>query len=183
MRDLLSYLEKSKGMLADIGITPGRISSVYSMNMPRLWGYSRGSQAVGYTIEINSILLNEEVPEWALYETILHELLHTLPGCMNHGSKWRKYAAIVNRRLGYNIKPLSTYRDKGLAEPSIFHRGKVWALKTYKVTVQFDHSCWWWNTYTVMAESYYEAELLGKQMAEAEVWKFDVEVVEVVMAQ
>lgn len=33
-----------------------------------------------------------------LLSTITHELIHTIPGCMNHGSSFKYYAALVNER-------------------------------------------------------------------------------------
>lgn len=41
--------------------------------------------------------------ERAIRNTLIHELLHTCPGCLNHGPKWKAYADIVQRRFGYNI--------------------------------------------------------------------------------
>ncbi len=39
-----------------------------------------------------------------LRETLLHELLHTCPGCRDHGDRWKSYAALVNGRMGTNIQ-------------------------------------------------------------------------------
>lgn len=41
--------------------------------------------------------------ERAVRNTLIHELLHTCPGCLNHGPKWKTYACIVQQRSGYNI--------------------------------------------------------------------------------
>ena len=123
--------------------------------------------------------MNEDVPEKALYETILHELLHTLPGCMNHGSKWTKYADFVSGHYDMDIKPVSTFRDKGMSEPTIFTGGRPGALDTFEVTVQFDHSSFWFEIYTVVADDFEEARELGLKAAEEEACGIPVEVVEV----
>ena len=34
--------------------------------------------------------------------TIIHELIHCLPKCTNHGKEFKKYAKIINEKLGYN---------------------------------------------------------------------------------
>lgn len=67
-----------------------------------------------YTIEINADLLNEQNPLEALETTILHELCHTCPDCMNHGSQWIRWATRINIATGYNIKRTSTTEEKGL---------------------------------------------------------------------
>lgn len=53
-----------------------------------------------YTIEVAARLLEEP---GLLRETLLHELLHTCPGCRDHGAKWKSYADYVNRELGTHI--------------------------------------------------------------------------------
>ena len=35
--------------------------------------------------------------------TIMHELIHCIPFCNNHGSEFKKYANYINQKLGYHI--------------------------------------------------------------------------------
>lgn len=56
-----------------------------------------------YTIEINPCMLGDSVEINATKNTIIHELIHTCPGCMNHGYQWKRRGDRVNRMLGYNI--------------------------------------------------------------------------------
>ena len=37
------------------------------------------------------------------YTIEIHELIHCLPKCTNHGEEFKKYAKIINEKLGYNI--------------------------------------------------------------------------------
>ena len=69
-----------------------------------------------YHIEISSFLLDNEIDENndALINTLIHELLHTVEGCMNHGNKWQYYASIVKDKLGYDIKRTSNRSEYGL---------------------------------------------------------------------
>ena len=69
----------------------------------------------GYEIEISSRLLscNDKIIE----TVILHELLHTCPKCMNHGSLWKLYAAIINEKYGYQITCRTNYETLGLQAP------------------------------------------------------------------
>ena len=57
-----------------------------------------------YEIEINPCMLSDEVEVKTAKNTIMHELIHTCPGCMNHGWEWKRRADRVNRMLGYNIQ-------------------------------------------------------------------------------
>ena len=56
-----------------------------------------------FKIELNPAVVQDSVPDSELETTILHELLHTCPGCFNHGKTWSGYAAKVNREYGYNV--------------------------------------------------------------------------------
>lgn len=55
----------------------------------------------GHIIEISAALLDQ--PE-LLHETLVHELLHTCPGCRDHGERWKAYAQQVNHALGLHIQ-------------------------------------------------------------------------------
>ncbi len=69
-----------------------------------------------FTIEISSEILGCDTK--AISEIIIHELLHTCPGCFNHGKKWKLYTDIVETRLGYTIKTTQKYEDFGLEKPA-----------------------------------------------------------------
>lgn len=57
-----------------------------------------------YRIEINPCLVESGVEVKALKNTIMHELLHTCPLCMNHGPEWKRRADVVNKLLGYRVQ-------------------------------------------------------------------------------
>ena len=52
-------------------------------------------------IEISKWLmgLNDEI----IKNTIIHEIIHCLPDCNNHGKQFKMYAKLINEQLGYNI--------------------------------------------------------------------------------
>lgn len=59
-------------------------------------------------------------PEKSCREVLAHELLHTCPGCRNHGAKWKSYAARMNRAYGYEIQRVTTNASlgvQGIREP------------------------------------------------------------------
>lgn len=57
-----------------------------------------------YYIEISGHTL--ENTEKSLRNTLIHELIHTVPGGLCHTGEWRKWAKYVSERTGYNIKRL-----------------------------------------------------------------------------
>lgn len=40
----------------------------------------------------------------SIENTLVHELLHTCPGCLNHGPQWKAHAEVVRKRLHLDIK-------------------------------------------------------------------------------
>lgn len=54
-----------------------------------------------HKIEISKWVM--ELDEDIIKNTIMHELIHCLPYCNNHGLEFKKYAKIINDSLGYDI--------------------------------------------------------------------------------
>lgn len=69
----------------------------------------------GYTIELSERLLT--APEGACLQTLAHEVLHTCPGCANHGPRWRYWAERMNQAYGYRIQRTGSYQALGLSDP------------------------------------------------------------------
>ena len=67
-----------------------------------------------YRIELSARLLEAE--EHGCMQTLAHEVLHTCPGCRNHGPAWKAYAAQMNAAYGYTIARTGTCRDLGVEE-------------------------------------------------------------------
>ena len=51
--------------------------------------------------------LNDDI----IKNTIIHELIHCLPKCTNHGDEFKKYAKHVNQNLGYNISRVGNKKE------------------------------------------------------------------------
>ena len=49
-------------------------------------------------------------------QTLAHEVLHTCPGCRNHGALWKEYAARMNGAYGYAISRTGTREALGVAD-------------------------------------------------------------------
>ena len=66
-------------------------------------------------IEISDRLVADNVDDMALANTLAHEMLHTVYGCMNHGKEWKRLADIMNSEYGYNIQRATSAEEKGIA--------------------------------------------------------------------
>lgn len=53
-------------------------------------------------IEISKWVM--ELDDSIIKNTIIHELIHCLPFCNNHGEHFKKYAKYINEKLRYDIK-------------------------------------------------------------------------------
>lgn len=91
------------------------------------WGLCT-STPNGFVIEITDRLVVDDVEEAALMDTLLHEMLHTVDGCLNHGTKWKMLAKRLNDKFGYHIKRCTSAEEKGLPQYSRINRAK------YKIT-------------------------------------------------
>lgn len=63
--------------------------------------YIKYSMYGKHSIEISRWVMDLK-PE-IIKNTIIHEIIHCLPNCSNHGEDFKKYATYINYRLGYNI--------------------------------------------------------------------------------
>lgn len=56
---------------------------------------------IKYIISLNNKML--KCSEQDIKNTLLHELIHTIDGCFNHGDRFKYYAEKVNQKYGYHI--------------------------------------------------------------------------------
>ncbi len=54
-----------------------------------------------HKIEISRWVL--ELKDDIIKNTIMHELIHCMPYCNNHGAEFKKYAKVINNNYGYDI--------------------------------------------------------------------------------
>lgn len=119
MKDLRSLVSQCQAELASIGIICGKVSrwSVNTRARTR-WGMCKKLPDGTFEIEISVMLLQDAVSDRAAKETVIHELLHTVPGCNGHTGKWKLLAAQVNQKLPmYQIKRTTSAAEKGLQSP------------------------------------------------------------------
>ena len=102
------YVREKVDDLRSIGIATGDIKNVeINTRATRRLGLCR-KEPDGYVIEISKFILNDIN---TLENTVYHELLHTVEGCMNHGSKWKSLAEKVNKVYNTNISRTSAATD------------------------------------------------------------------------
>ena len=84
----------------------------------RRWGQCSRLPNGEYKIQIASSLLQDDVSEEATFNTMIHELIHTCPDCMNHKTEWKKWADVINSNTKYNIKRTTSCAEKGIEPPA-----------------------------------------------------------------
>lgn len=80
-----------------------------------------------------------EISKWVMQlrddkikNTIIHELIHCLPNCNNHGKEFKKYSKIINQNLGYNISRLGD-KKQDFEESNLKFKDE---LNEYKYKIQ-----------------------------------------------
>lgn len=115
MRDLQRIAQECINELDQINIPYGNVEKfVSNQRFSRTWGRCQKTSG-GFLIQISEKLLQDHVPMEALKQTILHEMIHTCPGCFNHQREWKRMAALVNNTYGYNIKTYSDAEELGMS--------------------------------------------------------------------
>ncbi len=117
MKDVFAIYENCKGKLQNLGIETGEIKRVkVNTRAVSRWGRCKKVSYDMYEIEISAVLLQDDVDDKGAETTMLHELLHSCEGCMNHGAKWKALANKVNAAYGYNIKRNTSSDEKGVKD-------------------------------------------------------------------
>lgn len=60
-------------------------------------------------IEISKWVM--ELDNEIIKNTIMHEIIHCLPYCNNHGKEFKKYAKYINQKLGYDIARVGNKKE------------------------------------------------------------------------
>lgn len=118
MKDLLKLADQCRNDLLSVGIRCGNVRSLSVNSRAKArWGLCKRIARNTFEIQIAESLLQDHVTDQAAKDTIAHELLHTVPGCLSHTGKWKQLADRVNRLLPqYQIKVKSSFEEKGLED-------------------------------------------------------------------
>lgn len=62
---------------------------------------------------------NPDRAEIRFHSCMIHEMIHTIPGCNNHGKKFKKMCSLVNKKYPkYQIQTLTSSSEYGVDEES-----------------------------------------------------------------
>lgn len=107
LNDIWKIVEACTEELKTLHLHAGTIASVsFNSRAKTLFGRCRRERNGTYHIEIMTYL-NRHRSLDDIRQTIMHEVIHTLPGCGNHGETFQKTARRVNEQLGYRISTTS----------------------------------------------------------------------------
>ena len=116
MKDLKKLAQQCIQELGAVGICCGNVKQLaVNYRAKKRWGVCKKQSDGSFIIEIAEVLLQDHVSDIAVKNTLIHELLHTCPGCFSHTGKWKQYADHVNRMLPqYTIKRVTAAEEKGV---------------------------------------------------------------------
>ncbi len=117
MKDLTKYVEECQHDLDLLRIPYGTVRRwEINTRAKTRWGQCKRVSKGVFDISISARLLEDDVDNQAVKDTIAHELLHTVSGAYDHQAKWKALARQVNTKIpGYNIKRTTSYEEKGIA--------------------------------------------------------------------
>lgn len=117
---LIEYANSAKAMLDECNIPISENITAFRLNgrLRSTWGRCRRWPDGHFEIELQKKMFENGSSE-GIINTLIHELLHTCPGCFNHGKQWKKHAEIVKKRFGLNITRTDTAENKGMEETQL----------------------------------------------------------------
>lgn len=127
------YIEHCERLLERLNIQTTMVSDVFVLDdIEDCWGLCHEiEKGKEYQISINISLIDlafqniaifgkETFQCKALIETIMHELLHTIRGCFDHGKKWHYFVNKVNQAYKLDIKVADTFFEKDVRKEVYF---------------------------------------------------------------
>ena len=131
MSDFIEDIYDGKAILYSCGfhqIEDIEIKPIFSEGYTKFLGRTKREGTTFYLI-LNHPYANMSSHD-EIMNTIVHELLHMLPNCLNHGVVWKSYASVVFRKTGIDIQRLAS-REMTMAYTKA--RGTVKNTHTYQV--------------------------------------------------
>lgn len=107
MRDLMTYARECMEELDVINVPYVRpVCWKVNTRAKKFYGQCTRSRYNDktFTIDIAAKLLGDDVDEMAVKNVIHHELVHTIPGCFNHGKEFVYWCNVINREYGYTVE-------------------------------------------------------------------------------
>lgn len=115
MRDLQAIAQGCLKQVDALHIPRAKeITFAWNPRFKRLWGRCKFTVQQEYIIELNCVFQDESTERSGLQNTLLHEILHTCKGCMNHGAQWKAYAKQIQDAYGIVLKRTGSAWEKGI---------------------------------------------------------------------
>lgn len=105
MNKFIEMTKIVKQQLAEVGydLSKNHYEYRFSSRMKKRLGHCERIGRDTYEIVINEDYF-KQASDKIVINTIMHEHIHSIPGCMNHKEKFKMVGNIVNNRFGYNIQ-------------------------------------------------------------------------------
>ena len=119
MKDFQKLIHECELDLDLLGIKYSK-NIVWSVNTraKSRWGLCKRTGINKFEINIAACLLDDATENQMAKNTIVHELLHTVSGCMGHKGKWKILADYINYKLPqYTVKRVTNFEEKGVQAP------------------------------------------------------------------
>lgn len=101
LTDIQAEIDEDINILVSLGCNDLKKKSITAKYGTQLKCYGSTRKTNGkYAISINEQYLRVGDPK-DVHNTIMHEVIHCVDGCMNHGDKWKRIAAQVNSRFDF----------------------------------------------------------------------------------
>lgn len=141
--DIRKEIEEDVKLLSALGYTEA-LTNTYDVKLSnrskKMFGCCKSYNDNFYGITINENYLRTAKPE-NIHELIMHEVIHSLNGCMNHGYAWKSVAAKVNRV--YNFKTIER-----LATSQEYDDNYLNSQYKHRITCDGCHKTWGWLNYS-----------------------------------
>ena len=93
------------------GIKAGKVEGVYFTESSRKFGFCRKTANGGFQIWITDLGLHGDIKS-----TIVHELIHTVEGCFNHGKEFQSLANWLSRVYDIELGTRASKKEMALSE-------------------------------------------------------------------
>ena len=114
---ILNAIDVLRSVCSEKEFKQPKIYEIRITNAKSYWANIRKQHGDGFRIHVSrliELISDTSLARRRLEETIIHELIHTMPGRMNHGPKFKMICERVNRKYfdrGYNIRTKTSSAD------------------------------------------------------------------------
>ena len=110
LTDIRSEVEKAQAILRQKGYRPCPVATIaFNQRTKKTCGRTFQDESGRISMDFSTTYIENSSPE-GIRNTAAHEAIHTIPGCFNHGARFKE-AARELRAVGYNVTGHNTDKD------------------------------------------------------------------------